>query len=191
MEIPQQLTGLGSLCLAFAKMQMNLTHARIMTTSIAWAAVAGLMFPGGLLARTTGPGAPGSASSAARSTSVRGVVWNADNTPLPNAKVRLRNLQTGRVDAAAAANENGQFTFDSLDAGSYVIELVDDNDKVIAVGHSFRVERGETVATFVRLGARQPRLSGLFSNTAAAVIAAASSAGVTAIGSQAPPASPQ
>jgi hypothetical protein len=95
------------------------------------------------------------------------------------------------VDAAAAANENGQFVFDSLEGGAYVIELLDDNDKVIAVGQSFRVERGETVATFVRLGTRRPGLSGLFSNTAAAVIAAASGVGVTAIGSQAPPASPQ
>jgi hypothetical protein len=191
MEFPQQLMGLGSLCLAFAKTQMNLTRARIIATSIACAALAGLTFPGDLLAGTTGPGAPGKVSSVARSTSVRGVVWNADNSPLPNAKVRLRNLQTGRVDAAATANENGQFTFDSLEGGSYVIELVGENSKVIAIGQSFRLERGETVATFVRLGARQPRLAGLFSNTAAAVIAAASGAGVTAIGSQAPPASPQ
>jgi hypothetical protein len=182
--------GPGSLRLAFAKMQLNLAPLRI-ATSIACAVLVALTLPGGLLAGTSGPGAPGSVSSADRSTSVRGVVWNADNSPLPYAKVRLRNLQTGRVDAAAAANENGQFAFDNLEGGSYVIELLDDNDKVIAVGQSFRVERGETVATFVRLGTRRPGLSGLFSNTAAAVIAAASGVGVTAIGSQAPPASPQ
>lgn len=181
--------GPGSLRLAFAKMQLNLAPLRI-STSIACAVLVALTLPGGLLAGTS-PGAPGSVSSADRSTSVRGVVWNADNSPLPYAKVRLRNLQTGRVDAAAAANENGQFAFDNLEGGSYVIELLDDNDKVIAVGQSFRVERGETVATFVRLGTRRPGLSGLFSNTAAAVIAAASGVGVTAIGSQAPPASPQ
>jgi hypothetical protein len=177
--------------LACAKMQMNLTYARTIAASIACAALAGLIFPGGLLAGTRGPRTPAGTASVARSTSVRGVVWNADNTPLPNAKVRLRNLHTGRVDAAATANENGQFTFDSLEGGSYVIELVGDDGKVIALGQSFRIEPGETIATFVRLGARQPRLAGLFSNAAAAVISAASSAGVTAIGSQAPPASPQ
>lgn len=191
MQFPRQLMGPGSLRPAFAKMQLNLAHLRMIGTSIACAALAGLTFPGGLLADTSGPGTPGSVSSAARSTAVRGVIWNADHSPLPNAKVRLRNLQTGRVDAAAAANENGQFVFDSLEGGSYVIEIVDDNGKVIAVGQSFRVERGETVATFVRLGTRRPGLSGLFSNAAAAVIAAASGVGVTAIGSQAPPASPQ
>lgn len=177
--------GPGSLRPAFAKMHLNLAHLRMIATSIACAALAGLTLPGGLLAGTSGPG------MSARSTAVRGVVSNADHSPLPNAKVRLRNLQTGRVDAAATANENGQFAFNSLEGGSYVIEIVDDNGKVIAVGQSFRVERGETVATFVRLGTRRPGLSGLFSNTAAAVIAAASGVGVTAIGSQAPPASPQ
>jgi hypothetical protein len=177
--------------LACAKMQMNLTYARTMAASIACALLAGLIFPGGLLAGPSGLGTPARSASVARSTSVHGVVWNADNTPLPNARVRLRNLQTGRIDASAAANENGQFTFESLEGGSYVIELVGDAGKVIALGQTFRIEPGETVATFVRLASRQPRFAGLFSNAAAAVISAASSAGLTAIGSQAPPASPQ
>ena len=139
-------------------MQLNLVPLRIIATSIAFAVLAGLTFPGGLMADTNGPRASGGVSSADKSTSVRGVVWNADDSPLPHAKVRLRNLQTGRVDAAAAANENGQFAFASLEVGSYVIELLDDNDKVIAVGQSFRLERGETVATFVRLGTRDGAL---------------------------------
>jgi hypothetical protein len=172
-------------------MQMNLAYVRTIAASLACAALAGLIFPGGLLAGTSGPGTSAGTAAVPRSASVHGVVWNADNTPLPNSKVRLRNLQTGRVDAAATANEEGRFTFDNLEGGSYVIELVGDDGKVIALGQSFRIEPGETVATFVRLGARQPRLAGFFSNAAAAVISAASSAGVTAIGSQAPPASPQ
>jgi hypothetical protein len=187
--------GLGSLCssplrIAFAKMQMNLTYARTIAAWTVCAALTGLIFPGGLLAGMSGLRTPAKAASSG-SGSVRGVVWNADNTPLPNAKVRLRNLHTGRVDAAAAANENGQFRFDSLESGSYVIELVGPDGRVIALGQSFRVEPGETVATFIRLGARPPRFAGLFSNTAAAVISAASSAGVTAVGSNAAPASSQ
>jgi hypothetical protein len=172
-------------------MQMNVTYVRTIAAPLACAALATLIFPGGLLAGASGPGAPARTAPVARSTSVHGVVWNADNTPFPNSKVRLRNLQTGRADATATANEEGRFTFENLESGSYVIELVGDDGRVIALGQSFRIEPGETVATFVRLGVRQPRLAGLFSNAAAAVISAASSAGVTAIGSQAPPASPQ
>jgi len=172
-------------------MQMNLNYRRTIAASLACAALAGLICPGGLLAGTRGPSTRARTAPVARSTSVHGVVWNADNTPLPNARVRLRNLQTGRIDASAAANENGQFTFESLEGGSYVIELVGDASKVIALGKTFRIEPGETVATFVRLASRQPRFAGLFSNAAAAIISAASGAGITAIGSQAPPASPQ
>ena len=172
-------------------MQMNVTYVRTIAAPLACAALATLIFPGGLLAGASGPGAPARTAPVARSTSVHGVVWNADNTPFPNSKVRLRNLQTGRADATATANEEGRFTFENLESGSYVIELVGDDGRVIALGQSFRIEPGETVATFVRLGAPQPRLAGLFSNTIAAIIAAASGAGITAIGSQAPPASPQ
>jgi len=172
-------------------MRMDLTYVRTIAAPIACVVLAGLIFPGGLLAGTGGRRAPGRTAAVGRSTAVHGVVWKADNTAFPNSAVRLRNLETGRVDAAATANEEGRFTFDNLEGGSYVIELVDGDGKVIALGQTFRVEPGETVATFVRLGAPQRRLAGLFSNAAAAVISAASSAGVTAIGSQAPPASPQ
>jgi len=122
---------------------------------------------------------------------VRGVVWTADNSPVPNAKVRLRDLQVGRLEAEAVTTERGEFVFDKVHSASYIIEVVDESGKVIAVGQSFRVDSGATVATFVRLPARQSWIAGAFTNTAAAVIAAASSAGVTAIGSKAPPVSPQ
>jgi hypothetical protein len=154
------------------------------------AVVVCLLVSGGTTAagRSAGPaGRPGGASS----TSVRGVAWNHDNSPLPAAKVRLRNLQTGRVDGSAVTSEIGQFTFAGLVSGAYVIELVSESGSVVAVGQGFRIETGETVATFVRLPARQSWFAGAFSNAATAVIAAASSAGVTAIGSAGPPVSPQ
>ena len=128
---------------------------------------------------------------ARKGTVVRGVVWNSDNSPVPNAKVRLRNLHSGRVEAHAVSTETGQFVFTNIEGGAYVVELVGGDGKVIAVGQSFRVEAGETIATFVRLAARPSWFAGAFSNTAAAVISAASSAGITALGSQARPVSPQ
>jgi len=113
---------------------------------------------------------------------VRGVAWNSDNSPIPKAKVRLRNTHSGRVDANTLTGEDGQFAFNLGEGGSYVVELLGENDKVMAVGQSFRVEAGETVATFVRLPPKRPRFAGVFSNAAAAAIAAAASVGVTALG---------
>ena len=171
-------------------MSLPHTSARPAALALGLAAIVCLLVAGRVAAsgRVQGTAAR---PSAATSTSVLGVAWNNDNSPLPAAKVRLRNLHTGRVEATAVTTEIGQFTFSGLEGGAYLIELVGDNGRVMAVGQSFRLEIGETVATFVRLPARQSWLSGAFSNTAAAVIAAASSAGITAIGSPGPPVSPQ
>lgn len=152
--------------------------------------VACLALTGGVLA-ASGAAPQARRVSTAASAVVRGMVWNADNSPVPDGRVRLRNLHTGRAEAATVTTERGQFTFDKIPSGSYLTEVVDHSGKVIAVGQSFRLETGETVATFVRLPARRSWFAGAFSNTAAAVIAAASNAGVTAIGSTAPPVSPQ
>ena len=121
---------------------------------------------------------------------VRGVVWNGDNSPIANAKVRLRNIETGRVVSATETSADGQFLLADIAKGSYLAELVSDNGKVLAVGSAFRVGPGETVSTIIRLPTRR-WYSGMFSNAAAAVIAAASSVGLTAVGTHAPPISPQ
>jgi len=122
---------------------------------------------------------------------VRGVVWNSDNAPVAEANVRLRNLETGRIVASGETSQSGQFVFADVVRSSYLVELVSDSGKVLAVSHGFRLGSGETVSTVVRLPSRRSWYAGLFSNAGAAVIAAASTAGLTAIGSPAPPISPQ
>ena len=110
-----------------------------------------------------------------------GSAWKADNTPIPHAKVRLRNVVTGKLVAAAEADDGGEFVFDKIETGSYLVELVSDSGKVMAVSHSFTVGSGETVATFVRLGAKAPWFDGFFGSAALAVAAGAAAAGLTAV----------
>lgn len=117
----------------------------------------------------------------ARATSVMGAAWKSDNSPIPAAKVRLRNVLTGRIEATTVANDLGQFSFNEIDGGSYVIELVSDSGKILAIGHTFTVAPGETVATFVRLALKAPWFNGFFGNAASAVASVAASAGVTAV----------
>ena len=78
-------------------------------------------------------------------------------------------------------NDLGQFSFHGIDGGSYVIELVSDGGKILAVGHTFTVAPGETVATFVRLALKAPWFHGFFGNAASAVASIAASTGVTAM----------
>lgn len=138
------------------------------------------------------PQAPGLSAPAATSVrlgSIVGSAWNADNTGIAGAHLRLRNLSNGKSVSATVADQVGQFRFDTVAEGSYLIELVDESAKVLAVGQMFSIAPGETVATFVRLGTHVPWFAGFFSNAATAAIAAAASEGVTALAPVARPVS--
>ena len=88
---------------------------------------------------------------------------------------------SGKVEATAVADQAGQFTFPRIEGGTYVVELVGENGKILTVGHAFVIAPGETVATFVRLGTKVPWFNGFFSNAASAVASTAASQGITAI----------
>lgn len=133
------------------------------------------------------PAGKKSAPAAVRSIAISGIAWHADSSVIPGARVRLRDVVTGRVAAAAVADQGGRFTFTGIEGGSYLIELVDPGGRILAVGHTFAAGPGETVATFVREAAKAPWFSGFFGNAASAVASTAASAGVTAIAPEAKP----
>lgn len=126
---------------------------------------------------------------AGRTTTILGSAWTANNEPIKQAHLRLRNVITGRVEAAATANDVGQFEFRSIESGSYVVELLSESGRVQVVGQVFSIAPGETVATFIRLGTRVPWYSGFFGNSIAAIAATAASEGITAIAPVARPVS--
>ena len=125
----------------------------------------------------------------ARPASIMGAAWNADSSGIPGARLRLRNVATGKIEGATTADEAGQFRFDTVAGGTYVIELVDESGKILALGHVFSIAPAETVATFVRLGTRVPWFTGFFSNAAASAISSAASQGITALAPVARPVS--
>lgn len=130
----------------------------------------------------------GSTSSA--SAQVTGGAWTADDRPISQARLRLRDVVTGRMQASTVADDGGQFTFDDIPPGSYVVELLDAKGRVQVVGHVFSIAPGETVATFVRTLTRVPWFDGFFNTIVSVVAATAASEGVTAIAPLARPVSP-
>jgi hypothetical protein len=125
--------------------------------------------------RTAGP------SFGRRSTAIMVSAWNADDSPLKQAPLRLRDVVTGKAGATVKGDDAGQFAFENIEAGSYVIELLDESGRIRSVGHVFTIASGETVATFVRVETKVPWVSAFFSNTASAVAASAASQGITAL----------
>lgn len=133
-------------------------------------------------ARPVGPTASGAgAALGTRATTILGSAWTANNAPISQARLRLRNVISGRVEATAIANDAGQFAFENVEGGSYLVELVDEAGKIQVVGHIFTIAQGETVATFVRLGTKVPWFAGFFNNSVMAVSSTAASGGITAI----------
>ena len=122
---------------------------------------------------------------------VSGRAWHHDNTPVAHAQLRLRDVADGDIVMRGQTDAAGRFSFTPVSPGTYVVELVDDDDRVLGVGHTFGLVRGETVATFIRLGTQVPWHQGFFTNAAAAALATAASLGVTALGSGVQPASPR
>jgi len=110
-----------------------------------------------------------------------GAAWTVNNQPIPAARVQLRNVVTGKIAGTAVADDAGRFTFSNIEGGSYVVELVGANGKILTVGHPFVIAAGETVATFVRLAAQAPWYAGFFSNAAAAASSTAAGYGITAM----------
>src|SRR5215204_7008564 len=150
--------------------------AVIVATPVARAADRAVAPPGRNVIARANAGA-----QAPRSTSIVGHAWAADNTPFKDAKLRLRNATTGKVEATTVADATGRFSFSNMAEGTYVIEVVTEAGKVLGVGHTFTIAPGETVATFVRLGAKVPWVAGFFFNTAAAASSVAASQGITAL----------
>jgi hypothetical protein len=132
-------------------------------------------------ARPVGPTGTAATTFGSRITAVFGAAWTVDNAPIRQANVRLRNVITGKVEATAVANDAGQFAFENVPGGSYVVELLGSNGHVQVVGHVFTIASGETVATFVRTGAKVPWFTGFFNNTVPSVASTAASQGITAI----------
>ena len=93
--------------------------------------------------------------------------------------------------ARTIADADGRFRFERVDPGAYVVELLSTEDKVLAVGDLFGVTAGGQATTLVRLTSKTPWVGGFFGNAAAAAISAASTLGVTAVGSSGRPASGQ
>lgn len=120
---------------------------------------------------------------------ILGVVRDGTERPVAAARLRLRDLTSGRILMATRSDQEGGFYFSGVPAGPYVVELVDENGTVRALSGTCLITGGEPIATFIRLGAQPPWYSGFFTNAAMAAVSAAAGLGVTAVGNGFQPAS--
>jgi hypothetical protein len=116
-------------------------------------------------------------------TLIQGNALNSTNGQLANSLVRLRDARLGRIVDTQVTDHSGLFAFRGVDPGNYVVELVGNDQTVLAASQMLSVDAGEAVSAVVRLPFRVPPFSGLLGRTAAqaaTVAAAATASGVLA-----------
>jgi hypothetical protein len=114
--------------------------------------------------------------------SISGTASDTNGHVLSNTGVQLRNVSTGQLVGRATANGVGQFSFDQLPPGSYVVEVVNAAGQIVGTSGSVVVSAGAAVAGVSVTGSvasRAAASSGGFStHHVGLILGAAAAAGV-------------
>jgi hypothetical protein len=107
---------------------------------------------------------------------IRGNALNSANGALPSSVVRLRDARFGRIVDTQVTDNAGVFTFTTVDPGSYIVEVMGNDQTVLAASQIISVNAGETVTAIVKLPFRVPPYAGVFGHTTSSAVAVTSEA---------------
>ncbi len=114
-------------------------------------------------------------------TTIHGKAVDSGNRALSNVTIRLRDARSGQILDSQTTDEAGLVTFHTTDPGTFVLELVDRDQTVLAASDILTVGAGETASTLVRLSSRRSPAGAQLNRAAVmTVIAAAAGAGIMA-----------
>ena len=116
---------------------------------------------------------------------IQGNALNSTNGPMNNAVVRLRDARFGRIVDTQLTDKSGLFAFKAIEPGSYIVELMSNDQSILAASQLLNVNAGEAVSAVVKLPFRIPPFAGILGNTtlpsAAAVASQAAASSIVAI----------
>jgi hypothetical protein len=112
---------------------------------------------------------------------IGGTVRDAQGQPLPNAKLQLRNVDTGQIVGRTRAAGNAAYEFTAVPPGNYIVEIVDDSDRVIGLSAAAPLTTGGAVTGLIAvLTASTAGGGAFFASTAGILLLVGLGAGVTA-----------
>ena len=114
-------------------------------------------------------------------TIIQGNALSSTNAALPDVAVRLRDARTGRIVAVTRTDKSGLFTFRPVDPGSYIVELVGDDQRVLAAGEILNVNAGDATSAVVKLPFRLQPYAGVLGHTAASAMLVTATAAATGV----------
>ena len=96
---------------------------------------------------------------------IQGNALNSANGHLNSAVVRLRDARFGRIVDTQVTDKSGIFAFKAIDPGSYIIEIIGNDESILAASQLLNVNAGEAVSAVVKLPFRVPPFAGLMGST--------------------------
>jgi hypothetical protein len=126
---------------------------------------------------------PGTRSSVL--TTIQGNALDSSNGPMPSTLVRLRDARIGRVVDTQLTDTSGLFAFKVFDPGSYIVEMIGNDQTLLAASQILNVNAGEAVSAVVKLPFRVPPFAGLIGSSspasAALIATQAAASGIAAV----------
>ena len=118
-------------------------------------------------------------------TTIQGNALNSANGHMNNAVVRLRDARFGRIVDTQITDKSGMFAFKAIDPGSYIIEIMGNDQSILAASQLLNVNAGEAVSAVVKLPFRVPPFAGLMGSTsspsASVVATEAAASGIASV----------
>jgi len=116
---------------------------------------------------------------------IQGNALDSTNRQLANVMVRLRDVRNGRIIGSQVTDHVGLFTFKDLDRGSYVVELMGEDETILATSEVIDIDAGGAAAAIVKLPFRLPPyahvLGATAPNTASAIVMQAAATDLLAV----------
>ena len=124
------------------------------------------------------------------STMMHGNALDSTDGQLANAMVRLRDARFGRIVETQYTDQSGMFAFKGLEPGSYIVEILANDQSILAASQLLNINAGEAVAAVVKLPFHVPPFAELMGTTttksAATLVLQAAASGITALAPTAP-----
>jgi hypothetical protein len=94
-------------------------------------------------------------------TMIQGNALNSTNGQMSHVTVRLRDARFGRIVDTQMTDKAGLFEFKAIDPGAYIVEIVGNDESILAASQLLEVNLGAAVSAVVKLPFRTPVLAGL------------------------------
>ena len=116
-------------------------------------------------------------------TTIQGTALNSTNGQLNGVTVRLRDARFGRIVDTQLTDKSGLFAFKAIDPGSYIVEIMSNDQAILAASQLLNVDAGQAVSAVVKLPFRIPPFAGILgsSTTTPAAVAVAAEAAASSV----------